>query len=85
MRTTRMLLLLLYEHAHGMHAYFKAESTWYEVYMLGVDLLILYEYLCDESARFVLPRHLRGRTVWLITCGTVQLFFDFLLHPPVKK
>ena len=27
------------------------------------------------------PWHLRGRTVQLITCGTVQLFFDFLLRP----
>ena len=38
------------------------------------------EYICAESARLVLPWHLRGRTVQLITCGTVQLFFDFLLH-----
>ena len=44
-----------------------------------IDLLI-YEYLCAESARLVLPWHLRGRTGQLITCGTVQLFFDFLLH-----
>ena len=32
-----------------------------------------------ESARLVHPWHLRRRTVQL-TCGTVQLFFDFLLH-----
>ena len=30
----------------------------------------------------MLPWHLRGRTVQVITCGTVQLFFDFLLRPP---
>ena len=41
---------------------------------------LIYEYVCAESARLVLPWHLRGRTVQLITCGTVQLFFDFLLH-----
>ena len=39
-----------------------------------------YEYLRAESARLVLPCHLRGRTVQLITCGTVQILFDFLLH-----
>ena len=39
-----------------------------------------YEYLCAESARLVLPWRLRGRTVQLITYGTVQLFYDILLH-----
>ena len=38
-----------------------------------------YKYISAESARLVHPWHLRGRTVQL-TCGTVQLFFDFLLH-----
>ena len=41
---------------------------------------LTYKKLCAESARLVLPWHLRGRTVQLITCGTVQLFFDFLLR-----
>ena len=41
---------------------------------------LTYEYLCAESARLALPWRLRGRTVQLTICGTVQLFFDFLLH-----
>ena len=34
-----------------------------------------YEFLSAESARLVHPWHFRGRT----TCGTVQLFFGFLI------
>ena len=45
-----------------------------------VQYRLTYEYLCAESARLVLPWHLRGRTGQLITCGTVQLFFNFVLH-----
>ena len=40
---------------------------------------LTYEHLSSESTRLVHAWHLRGRTV-LFTCGTVQLFFDFLLH-----
>ena len=48
-----------------------------ETQIISIDLLT---NTFAESARLVHPWHLRGRTAQL-TCGTVQLFFDFLLIP----